>query len=103
MRIRVAAAHCIALALTADPGSGFVQANEDNERVTRGGDYVFDVEPEKLRTFFRRFFKRTRERPSPHRLPLRQVGPGWSGTRVRGASASLIAQILIAWGAAPSG
>jgi hypothetical protein len=65
MRIRVAAAHCIALALTADPGSGFVQADEDNERVTRGGDYVFDVEPEKLRTFFRSGFSSAPE--SGHR------------------------------------
>jgi hypothetical protein len=66
MRMRVAAAHCIALALTADPGSGFVQADEDNERVTRGGDYVFDVEPEKLRAFFRSGFSRAPESGRRH-------------------------------------
>lgn len=41
-----------------DPEDGREDPEAAGERVTRGGDYVFDVEPEKLRTFFRSGFSR---------------------------------------------
>ena len=41
-----------------DPEDGREDPESAGERVTRGGDYVFDVEPEKLRTFFRSGFSR---------------------------------------------
>jgi iron(II)-dependent oxidoreductase len=40
------------------PENGREDPEAAGERVTRGGDYVFDVEPEKLRTFFRSGFSR---------------------------------------------
>jgi formylglycine-generating enzyme required for sulfatase activity len=41
-----------------DPTDGREDPEAAGERVTRGGDYVFDVAPEKLRTFFRGGFSR---------------------------------------------
>jgi hypothetical protein len=41
--------------------------------VTRGGDYVFDVAPERLTAFFRSGFSRAPEWPPPCRLPLRTL------------------------------
>ena len=41
-----------------DPADGREDPHADGERVTRGGDYVFDTEPEKLTGFFRGGFSR---------------------------------------------
>jgi formylglycine-generating enzyme required for sulfatase activity len=36
-----------------DPADGHEDPDAEGERVTRGGDYVFDTTPERLTTFFR--------------------------------------------------
>jgi len=41
-----------------DPGDGRENAEAAGERVTRGGDYLFDTEPSRLRTYFRDGFSR---------------------------------------------
>ncbi|MGH6900521.1 MAG: formylglycine-generating enzyme family protein [Geminicoccaceae bacterium] len=61
-----------------DPADGREAPDVEGERVTRGGDYVFDTGPETLTTFFRGGFSRAPE--SGHRhigfRCARAAGPG---------------------------
>lgn len=48
------------------PGDGRENADADGERVTRGGDYVFDIAPDRLTTYFRAGFSRAPEHGHRH-------------------------------------
>lgn len=49
-----------------DAGDGRENASTRGERVTRGGDYVFDTDPDQLTTFFRDGFSRAPDKGHRH-------------------------------------